>query len=83
MSFSIKHTQISSAAPFWYHLEYAKDLESATRRARNYTLDHGGYVCVKNHDGKVVYGTDPIELDRAISKKINRHFTNVSNQLHG
>lgn len=63
--YTVQHTQIGSA-PYWYHLETTKDLATATTRARNYALDHGGYVCVRDAAGNVVFGTDPAELDRAI-----------------
>jgi hypothetical protein len=73
MSYAIQHTAIGEF-PFWYHLESAKTLEAATRRAYNYAMDHGGYVCVKDETGKTVFGTDPVELDRAISNGINKSF---------
>jgi hypothetical protein len=74
MAFTIQHTAISSDRPFWYHLECAKDLESACRRAQQYVLDNGGYVCAKDAGGRTVFGTDPIDLCRAISNGTNRHF---------
>jgi hypothetical protein len=73
MTFTIQHTAIGDR-PFWYHLECAKDLESATRRARQHALDNGGYVCVKDANGATVFGTDPLQLDRAILNGINRSF---------
>lgn len=73
MAFTIQHTAIG-ACPFWYHLETAKDLESAARRAWQYVLDHGGYICVKDASGVTVFGTDPIQLDRAILNGINKNF---------
>lgn len=73
MSYSVQHTAIGKS-PFWYHLDSHGDLEQAALRARNYAMDHGGYVCVKDGAGKVVYGTDPAQLDRAILIGINRDF---------
>jgi hypothetical protein len=67
MSYTIQHAAMSDTAPFWYHLECAKDLLYATSRARNYALDHGGFVCVQDETGKTVFGTDPVDLDRRIS----------------
>lgn len=69
MTYSVQHTQIGSR-PHWYLLERWDEghREKAIQRARNYALDHGGYVCVKDSAGNVVYGTDPAELGRAIAK---------------
>lgn len=77
MAFTAHHTQIGEQ-PFWYQLDPWRDLERATRRARHYSLDHGGYTCVKDADGRVVFGTDPAELDRAIAAGTNTHFRQVS-----
>ena len=74
MAYTIQHTAITGDAPFWYHLECAKDLDGAARRARQYALDNGGYVCVKDATGKTVFGTDPVALDRAILNGINKSF---------
>ena len=71
-SFSVQQTAIGTR-PYWYHLETYGDRERALHRARNYALDHGGYVCVKA-DGEVIFGTDPAGLDRAIALGINKHF---------
>ncbi len=73
MSYTVQHTQIGDF-PFWYHVDSHQDFQTAARRAQSYALDHGGYVCVKNTDGKTVFGTDPAALDRAISNGINRSF---------
>lgn len=75
MAYTILHTQIS-ARPHWYQLERWDEghRKQAIRRARNYVLDHGGFVCVKDNDGNVVFGADPAELDRAIASGINRQF---------
>jgi hypothetical protein len=73
MTFSIQHTAIGRY-PHWYHLESATDFQAAAKRARNYALDHGGYVCVKDGAGRVVFGTDPVQLDRAILNGTNRDF---------
>lgn len=73
MTYTIQHTQIGDR-PFWYHLECAKDLDGATRRANQYALNNGGYVCVKDASGITVFGTDPAQLDRAIMNGINKHF---------
>jgi len=74
MAYTIQHTSATGNAPFWYHLECAKDLDGATRRARQYGLDNGGYICVKDASGVTVFGTDPVELDRAILNGINKSF---------
>ncbi len=73
MTYTIQHTAIGDY-PFWYHLECAKDLESATHRAYQYGLDNGGYVCVKDKTGKTVFGTDPDQLNRSILNGINKSF---------
>lgn len=73
MAFSVQHTLVG-AFPFWYHLDSHEKFRGAVERARNYALDHGGYVCVKNAGGVTVYGTDPAELDRAISSGTNQDF---------
>lgn len=80
MAYSILHTEIHGAAPYWYQLERWDEAHrgQAIRRARNYALDHGGYVCVKDNDGKVVFGTDPVALNRAIERGGNRHFTEAA-----
>jgi ligand-binding sensor domain-containing protein len=62
MIFSVHHCLLGTS--HWYLLDRHKDEQEARRRARNYALDHGGYVCVKDADGKVIYGTDPVELAR-------------------
>ena len=51
--FTIMHKQASK--PAWYHLEYAKDLDSATQRARQYALDNGGNTRVQDRNGAVVF----------------------------
>lgn len=43
MHYTISHTRIGNS-PFWCHLECAKNLEKAKRRAQGYVLDHGGYA---------------------------------------
>ena len=73
MAFTILHTAIGRA-PSWYLLETCPDQERAKRRAYDYALDHGGYVCVRDSAGGVVFGTDPAALDRAISSGINHNF---------
>jgi hypothetical protein len=50
-TYTVQHTAISNF-PFWYHLDSHRVLESAVSRARNYALDHGGYVCVMDETGK-------------------------------
>lgn len=77
MAHSVHHTQIGEA-PFWYLLEMHRDEQKAVRRACNYALDHGGYVCVKDATGRVVYGTDPAELNRAIAQGINQYFARAA-----
>jgi len=87
MAFSVQHTKCPNSRasefgdcsrPYWYHLEAYSDREKALRRARQYGLDNGGYVCVKDADGTVIYGTDPAQLNRAIVQGINKHFRSVS-----
>lgn len=75
MSYSVQHTNIGQR-PYWYQLERWDEghREKAFARARQYALDHGGYVCVKDYAGNVVFGTDPTQLDRAITLGINKHF---------
>jgi hypothetical protein len=73
MAFTIEHTQIGDA-PYWYHLECAKTLKAAAATASLYVLRNGGYICVRDENRKVVYGTDPAELDRAILSGINKSF---------
>jgi hypothetical protein len=72
-SFSIHHTMIG-ARPHWYHLEFCCGMERAKLRANGYALDHGGYVCVKDAAGKVIFGTDPAELEHSIAIGLNKHF---------
>jgi hypothetical protein len=74
MAFSVQHTKVGIPCPYWYQLEAFSDREKALHRARNYALDNGGYVCVKDATGRVVFGTDPAALERAVSLGINRHF---------
>ncbi len=74
MTFTIQHTAVGES-PFWHHLESHKSEYAAISRARDYVLDHGGYVCVKDAGGRTVFGTNPIDLDRAILNGINRHFS--------
>lgn len=83
MAYSVKHTQIG-AQPHWYLLERWDEAhrQKAIRRASEYALDHGGYVCVTDNDGKVVFGTDPAALDDAIAKGINKHFPRPA-AMHG
>lgn len=71
--YTITHTAIG-AFPFWYHLETWQTEHIAVRRANEYVLNHGGYVCVKDDAGTVVFGTDPAALDRAITAGTNRSF---------
>jgi hypothetical protein len=61
-AFSIYHAKVGGQ---FYHLENAVKETWAVRRANNYALDHGGYVCVKNRDGETIFGTDPAALARA------------------
>ena len=75
MAFSVEYTQHGLKTPYWHLLDVWADREEALRRARNYALDHGGYVCVKDGFGNVIYGTDPKGLERAISLGINHDFT--------
>ena len=78
MPYSVQHTKQEGPRPYWYQLEAYSDLEKATHRARNYALDHGGYVCVKDSNGIILWGTDPAALDRAIADGRNVHFRQVS-----
>ena len=82
MAYSVQYTKcIGSRAdegvqrPFWHQLEAYGNASQAMHRARQYALDNGGYVCVKDSAGTVIYGTDPVALDRAIILGINRYFT--------
>ena len=72
-AYAILHTKIEGERPYWYQIETYSDLQKSLHRARDYALNNGGYVCVKA-DGKVIFGTDPLELDRAIAQGINKHF---------
>lgn len=77
-TFTIHHTAIKGAAPHWYQLECAETLTKAATRARQYALDNGGYVYVKDASGDIVYGTDPVALDRSIASGLNRHFVGAA-----
>lgn len=83
MAYSIHHTPAAGNRPSWYQLERWDEghREKAITRARQYGLDHGGYICVKDHSGKIVFGTDPAHLDRAIEMGGNRDFTIPSSAL--
>jgi hypothetical protein len=63
MTYTISHAR--SRTSTWYQLEPASDLETATRRAYQYALEQGGYICVNDAGGKTVFGTDPGELARS------------------
>lgn len=78
MAFSVQHTQHGLDRPEWYQLESYSDREKALHRARNYGLDNGGYVCVKDENGRVIFGTDPNDLNRAIAAGINHDFSEAS-----
>lgn len=82
MTYAIQHTAIGPF-PYWYHLETCGERDRAIRRANNYALDHGGYICVKDSAGNVVFGTDPAQLDRAISAGTNRHFARETARRRG
>ena len=82
MAYTVQHTRISDR-PFWYHLDSIATLEYACQRAQNYALDHGGYVCVKDETGKTVFGTDPVELDRAILNGTNKNFPRETARRRG
>jgi hypothetical protein len=73
-TYAILHTKIEGERPYWYQIETYSTSEKALHRARDYALNNGGYICVKADD-KVIFGTDPVELDRAIALGINKHFT--------
>jgi hypothetical protein len=77
-TFTIHHTKVSQDRPFWYRLEAASDRGNAIRRAYQYALDNGGYICVKDHThdpmGEVIFGTDPVCLQLAIRDGRNRDF---------
>ena len=70
MAYTVHHTVADKIHWMQYDGAYLCD-QNAIRRARNLALDHGGYVCVKDRNGKVIYGTDPVQLDRAIDLSIN------------
>jgi hypothetical protein len=63
MAYTVHYT--AAATIDWHHLApfCHKELETAVRRANSYAMDHGGYVCVKDELGRVLYGTDPAQLD--------------------
>lgn len=82
MAYAVSHTAVGDF-PFWHHLDSHKDLQAACHRARNYALDHGGYVCVKDASGHTVFGTDPDALSRAISNGINRDFPRETARRRG
>lgn len=70
-----------SGRPHWHQYDGAyREQHNAIRRANNLVLDHGGYACVKDAAGKVIWGTDPADLDRAIAAGTNKHFRHVSEQ---
>lgn len=81
-TYTVQHTRIGDF-PHWYHLDCHGELQPAIRRARNYALDQGGYVCVKDEKGATVFGTDPIQLDRAISKGLNKDFPRETARRRG
>jgi hypothetical protein len=74
MAYSVRHARQGTERPFWYQLEAYDDREKALHRARNYALDNGGYICVKDATNTTIYGTDPAALDMAIIAGINRDF---------
>jgi hypothetical protein len=75
MAYTIQHTAIGRF-PHWYHVESWDEghRNHAIKRGQQIAMDKGGYVCVQDHAGKVVFGTDPAQLDRAISAGTNRDF---------
>lgn len=81
--FTIQHTSVSGNYPFWYHLECCKDKQQAVRRANQYVLDNGGYICVQDEKGVVIFGTDPIQLDLDISNGTNRSFLRETARRQG
>lgn len=81
--YSVAHCPVGGYSPIWYHLDAHSTLESATRYARNYALDHGGYVCVRDKTSKTVWGTDPAALDRAILSGTNNSFPRETARLMG
>lgn len=83
MAYTIEHTAAKGDRPFWYHLESNADYLQACRRARDYALDHGGYVCVKDHSGETVFGTDPAQLSIAILAGANRDFPKETARRQG
>lgn len=82
MHYTISHTRIGNS-PFWYHLECAKNLEKAKRRAQGYVLDHGGYACVKDQYGVTVFGCDPDQLRLDILNGTNRLFPRETSRRRG
>jgi len=73
-TYIIQHTAIARS-PAWYLAQSNLDKDTAIRVARDIALKFGGYVCVRTAgQGPVVFGTDPAELDRAISAGTNRDF---------
>jgi hypothetical protein len=74
MAYSVQHAQCKGARPYWYQLEAYSDREKAMHRARNYALDNGGYVCVKDASGKTIWGSDPGDLERSIASGSNHYW---------
>lgn len=74
MAYTVQHAKIGGEQPHWYQLEAYSDFDKALHRARNYALDHGGYICVKDATGQVVYGADPAQLEISIASGLNRYW---------
>lgn len=78
MSYSVQHAKIGGDRPYWYQLEAYANQRAAMHRARNYALNNGGYVCVKDATGRVVYGTDPVQLERSVASGMNSYWRPVA-----
>jgi hypothetical protein len=84
MTYTVHHTTINGNYPHWCQYDGAyRTAENAIHRARNLVLDNGGYCYVLSHTGIVVFGTDPVALDRCILMGTNRHFAKPSNSGSG
>lgn len=63
MNYRVEHNFTGYYAG-WYLLENYSDVNKAMHRARNFTLDNGGYVSVIDSNGIVVYGSNKQDLLR-------------------
>jgi hypothetical protein len=83
MAFTIQHTSTAFGYPSWYHVGGDADYQAAAKKAYQYAMQHGGYVCVKDADGKTCFGTDPAILSNAITSGRNRDFPSETARRQG